>query len=226
MRFEGDRAVARRTVAWDPVGGVLTVGERSVALTCPEGDNECILRTYLHLVAEQRDVVLDRSVVLRRDDVVVLAELLDLDDVRLERQLASILRLSAPDARALRRELLRHRVTVAAVGVGLVAFPLGVAAAAAEPAQPAEPAARVTPSPDALDRTVDTPTTTQVTVEAPPVAVVVPPTTVAAATAPTPVDETEIGYSVTYERDPDFVAPEGVDIGDAMVLERELPPGG
>jgi hypothetical protein len=36
--------------------------------------------------------------------------------------------------------------------------------------------------------------------------------------------EVEIGDAVTYERDPDYVPPEGVEIGDALVIERDAPP--
>lgn len=237
---EATRAISRRSVSWDPAVGVLTVGERSVTLTCETGDNECILRTYLHLVADQRDVALDRSVVLRRDDVLVLAELLDLDDVRLEQRLASILRLSGAEATALRRDLLRQRLTYAALGVGLVAgVPFAGAAAADDAPAPTAPATRaevveVLASPDSTDRPIDVaaaPTTVAVTVEATPPARAVTDPPAVAASAPTPAAppvadppvETEIGYSVTYERDPDFVPPEGVEIGDAMVIERDLP---
>lgn len=238
------QAIGRRTVSWDPERGVLTVGERSVALTCAPGDNECVLRTYLHLVADQRDVRLDRSVVLRRDDVLVLAELLDLDDVRLEHQLTAILRISGDEAKALRRDLLRHRVTAAAMGVGLLAVvPLAGAAAADDaPAftDPA-PAVCVVPSPDSLDHEVEVPAVEVPAVEATPTDEIAPPVVpvaeppAAAASAPTtvapaqrphepePEAATEIGWSETHERDPDAVAPEGVEIGDAMVLERDLP---
>jgi hypothetical protein len=244
MGFEGTSAISRRAVAWDPVAGVLTVGARAVTLTCGEGDNECVLRTYLHLVAEQRAVELDRRVVLRRDDIRVLAELLDLDDVGLERLLASLLRLSDREARDLRRELLRQRVTVAAFGVGLAAT-LPLTAVAADEPTPPVPNAAVTDhtalaADSARPHLTAVPAETAITVEAPtttatypttaaPTTAAVPassPPTVAPASAEPPApepDEVEIGYSVTYERDPDFVAPEGVDIGDAMVLERDLP---
>lgn len=225
------RAINRRAVAWDPARGVLTVGERAVTLTCAAGDNECILRTYLHLVAEQRDVALGRAVDLRRDDVLVLAELLDLDDVRLEHKLAAILRLSDPEAKALRRELLRSRVTVAAMGVGLVAgLPFASAAAAGGATKSPGTTEVVRMAADDDEPVVEaTPTTVtvEVTTTVPPAAPAVTEPTVAPAVAhqpgPPPAPEPEIGWSVTYERDPDYVPPEGVEIGDAMVLERDLP---
>lgn len=244
MAHEGARAIERRTVSWDPELGVLTVGERSVTLTCPPGDNECILETYLHLVAEQRAVRLDRKIVLRRDDVLVLAELLDLDDVRLEQKLASFLRLSDPEAKALRRDLLRQRVSAAALGVGLVAgLPLAAAVGTSSAGASDATSSNRTEAPanehGDLDLT-DTPTTAAVTVEVPtPAPDPAPPAPVVAADptdatepepepepsdAPPPSDDVEIGYTVTYERDPDYVPPDGVEIGDAMVIERDLPP--
>lgn len=168
------RAVQRRSISWNPDSRELVVGQRRAVLACGPGDNECVLRTYLSLVAEQRDVVLGRGMPLRADDVAVLAELLDLDDSALEARLQRILRLSSEEASSLRSKLLRHRLAAGAVGVGLAAAAsFGVAQAVAAQTAP--------------DSTVD------------------------------------IGYTVRYERDPDFVAPEGVDIGDAMVLERDAP---
>lgn len=230
-------------MSWDPHLGLLTVGDRSVTLTCPPGDNECILETYLHLVAEQRAVRLDRRIVLRRDDVQVLAELLDLDDARLEQRLARILRLSDPEAKALRRDLLRQRVSAAALGVGLAAgVPLaaavGTSSAAASDATSSNRTEAPTNEPGHLDLTA-TPTTTAVTVEVPapePPAVPPAPAPEVAAAAPPehperppaeeapPVEDVEISYTVTYERDPEFVPPDGVEIGESMVIERDLPP--
>lgn len=242
-------------MAWDPELGVLTVGERSVTLTCVAGDNECVLRTYLHLVAEQRAMPLDRSIVLRRDDVLVLAEILDLDDSRLEQRLATILRLSDPEARALRRDLLRQRVAVAAIGVGLVAgFPLGrdvaaaddatpeavpaVAEVAADPA-PAVPELRIVPKANIVTVEV-APPTTEVVDTAPEVEAPAPPPPAAAVAAPVeevvapvielvtpqPEPDAEVDYSVTYERDPNFESTNGTEIGDAMVIQRDVPPAG
>jgi hypothetical protein len=84
-------------------------------------DNESILRAYLQLVSEQRGVPLGQSILLRRRDVAVLADFLDLDDDALEGKLAAILKLSTQEASDLGGQLRRHRVAVAAVGVGMLA---------------------------------------------------------------------------------------------------------
>jgi hypothetical protein len=229
--------IERREVAWDAATATLTVGGRSTVVTCDPGDNECLLRTYLGLVAEQRDVTLGRGAHLRRDDVAVLAELLDLDDVDLEARLRRILHLSSRDAADLHRRLRRHRVAAAAVGVGLLAtVPAGRALAiAADGTQtsgtPTSVAVvEVDPvSPDALDHPITvTFAPADVEVLEPLVAVAETPAPAPdpePALEPEPEGEAEVGYSVTYERDPSYVPPEGVDIGDSMLIERDAANG-
>ena len=122
---------ARRQVTFDASSGTLTVGGRTTVVSGQLGDNERLLRIYLGLVAEQRAMPLDRAVHLRRADIATLAELLDLDHADLSDDLARILRLTADQASDLHRRLLRQRLAVAAMGVGLVAA-VPVAAGAAE----------------------------------------------------------------------------------------------
>lgn len=176
MRTE--RKIERRAVSWDPDTRELVVGRRRVLLECDPGDNECVLRTYLSLVAEQRDIVLGLAMQIRADDIAVLAEILDLEDTALELRLQRLLRLSRADAATLKSRLLRHRLAAGAVGVGLLAA-ASVAAASVAAADPPPP--HYTSSTDS---------------------------------------GVDIGYTVRYERDPNYVAPEGVDIGDAMIIER------
>jgi hypothetical protein len=230
--------IARRQVAYDAGRGLLTVGARAVVVGCDAGDNDCLLRTYLGLVAEQRDVPLGTGVHLRRDDVAVLAELLDLDDVDLEARLRSILHLSGEEAADLHKRLLRHRVAAAAVGVGLLAgVPATAVVASADEAPASVPVTtnvEVPSSPDAIDRpvVVDAPepivlrpvlkvaaTPPAPAAEPAPAAAVVEPPAEPAPPAVEP--EVEIGYTVTYEQDPSFVPPEGVDIGSSLVIERD-----
>jgi hypothetical protein len=123
---------ARRQVGYDPSDGTLTVGARTTVVTRDLGDNERLLRTYLDLVTEQREVPADRAVRLRRADITALAELLDLDDADLVDRLTRILRLSELEARDLHRRLVRQRVAAAAIGVGMLAA-VPAAAGAAEP---------------------------------------------------------------------------------------------
>jgi hypothetical protein len=216
----GSGAAERRTVSYDPSSGTLVVGARSVKVHCAPSDNECLLRTYL--VAEQRDVRLDTAVHLRRDDIAVLAQLLDLDDDSLEFRLRRLLRLSERDAAVLARRLRRNRVALA-LGLGvLTAVPAVEALVGADQA---------VASPDATDVVAEASTTTTVSTSttAAPTTITVavpapaPEATIADASepAPSPVD---VGYAVRYERDPEFVPPPGVDIGDAMFIERDAPP--
>ena len=124
--------IARRQVGYDPSDGTLTVGARTTVVTRDLGDNERLLRTYLDLVTEQREVPADRAVRLRRADITALADLLDLDDADLVDRLTRILRLSELEARDLHRRLVRQRVAAAAIGVGLLAA-VPAAAGAVEP---------------------------------------------------------------------------------------------
>jgi hypothetical protein len=218
----GSGSAERRTVSYDSTSGTLVVGARSVKVHCAPGDNECLLRTYLDLVADQRDVRLDTAVHLRRDDITVLAQLLDLDDDSLEFRLRRLLRLSEREAAALARRLRRNRVALA-LGLGvLTAVPtvealVGADQAVASP-DSADAVAEASTTTTVSTSTTAAPTTVTVAVAAPE-----PEATVADASepAPAPVD---VGYAVRYERDPEFVPPPGVDIGDAMFIERDAPP--
>jgi hypothetical protein len=219
---------ARRQVAYDARTGTLIVGDRTTVLTCDPGDNEALLRTYLGLVAEQREVVLGRGVHLRRSDIAVLAELLDLEDADLEARLQRILRLSGTEAAALHRRLLRQRVVAAAMGVGLLASVPTIGPAGAEEDPDAAWGRPVHATLGVSHETMDR----HLRIVAPFVADDVDKS--ASAPAPAPATdpapeveaEAEVDYSVRYERDPNFVPPEGVDIADAMIIERDPPPAG
>jgi hypothetical protein len=237
MRTDGGwaspRPIERRAVSFDPATGLLVVGHRRAKVTCRPGDNECVLRTYLALVAEQRDVPVDRSVVLRQDDVAVLAELLDLDDADLEARLVRLLRLSEREAADLRHQLLRHKVAAATIGVGmLAAVPVAASAATSDPAPPSSTTSSTTSTTIAVEPTTATtvaPTTTTVTVvvpatDAPATAADPEPAPEADPAPPTTAPPTEIGDAIRYERDPDYTPPPGVEIGDALVIERGTPP--
>jgi hypothetical protein len=206
-------------VSYDPETATLVVGARRVVVTCDPSDNECLLRTYLELVAAQRGVAVGTAIRLRRDDVLALARLLDLDDDDLESRLQRLLRLSENDASSLARRLRRNRVA-AALGLGVItAVPAleGLAGADRADASPTPVAAveeTTTTTNDPMPSTAVT-----VTVPAP---VPAPETTTAVVSDPAPAP-VEVGHAMRHERDPDFVAPPGVDIGDAMVVERDTP---
>jgi hypothetical protein len=191
--------IERRQVAYDASSGVLTVGGRTAVVTAELGDNERLLRTYLGLVAQQRDVVLGRAVHLRRADVTALSALLDLDDGDLEGQLANILQLSDEEAADLHRRLLRQRFAAAAIGVGIFAGASAAvpAAGAAEPKAVAAAEQTATVSSKAIG--------SPVTVHAAPLA-----------SAP----DVALAPAVRHEREVPPATPEGVDIGDALTIER------
>jgi hypothetical protein len=137
MRRDRRATTSRPALDLDRGRSHLTVGRRTVAMASDAKDNESILRAYVKLVAEQRGVPVGRSVLLRRRDIAVLSDFLDLDDTQLERKLAAILDLADEQAVEIGKELRRHRIAVAAVGVGLLAgspFAGAGADAAAAPA--------------------------------------------------------------------------------------------
>jgi hypothetical protein len=142
--------IARRPVGYDPSDGTLTVGARTTVVTRDLGDNERLLRTYLDLVTEQREVPADRAVRLRRADITALAEVLDLDDADLVDRLTRILRLSELEARDLHRRLVRQRVAAAAIGVGMLAAVPAVAGAA-------EPSVMTSNVPPAASKSIGAP---------------------------------------------------------------------
>jgi hypothetical protein len=234
---------SRSSLTFDADGRTMTVGGRSVTMARGPDDNEAVLRSYLALVAEQRGVPLDGSIDLRTDDVAALADFLDLDDTELEDKLAGVLRLSRRDAADLRSLLRRHRVA-AAVGVGVLAgVPLlGASAAAGGSKAPATADAPAAEPVAVAGGDARGPADAVVVVEVAPTTPAGPaapgtspaegadapaPTAPPAAPTPAPAPDddspdggTDIGEVVRYERDPSFVPPPGVDIGDAMVIER------
>lgn len=113
--------VQRREVSWEPSIRRLTVGKESAFISGDTVDNEAVLRTYLDLVAMQRHISLNQSVILRRDDIAVLAELLDLEDDHLEADLVAMLHLTPAAASRLHRRLLGRRLAIGALGLSLLA---------------------------------------------------------------------------------------------------------
>ena len=179
--------VQRREVSWDPATGTLTVGTRSRVLSCPPGDNECILTTFVDLVAQQRRVRRGADLDLRRDDIAVLAEVLDLDDADLEARLARILLFSPAEAAHIHRLLLL--AAAATVGAGLLS-PLPASAQEGPSSVAAEKAIH---SPDVT--TAPVPTDAPITVEIDDSVVYERP-----AEDPAPGPEVEIGEALVIER--------------------------
>jgi hypothetical protein len=176
---------------------ILTIGGRSTLVPDPSAGNEAMLRAYLALVAEVRGTPLGSGIELRHDDVVVLAEFLDLADGDLEAHLVNLLGVSANDAADVHRRIRKHRAITAAATLSVGGFLLlGAKTLPSNPTPaPPEPIVHtVSASPD--------PTTTI--------------TTTTVAIAPLPEAPSPSSYALAATPD--------VEIGDALVIERGQQP--
>lgn len=200
------RDATSQPVVFDRDRMVLTIGDRSISVPDPSGGNEAVLRAYLTLVSEVRGVTIGSPVEIRHDDVVALAEMLDLEDADLERHLVELLCLSPAGAAEVHGRIRRHRALTAAATLAFGGLALlgatNISSPDPSPPAPVRTAAHATvasaPAPE--------PSTT--TTEAPaPVASAAP---VAAATPDSVIPPPD---------DPD-----GVEIGDALVIERGQQP--
>ena len=187
----------------------LTIGERSTVVNHPALGNEAVLRSYLALVAEVRGTPIGSGIQVRHDDVVVLAQVLDLADDELDLLLARLLGVSAAEAAQVGRRLRRrHAFAAAAASLtvgGLALFGATKVSASPDPGTPArvEPAAAVVSVSE-----ITAPSTTT----APPADVTT--TTPVTVTPPHEVEDPA----------PAPVASDDVQIGDALVIERGQPP--
>src|SRR3954466_16407919 len=109
----------RQPVEFDPETMRLTIGEHSTVVSHPALGNEAVLRSYLALVAEVRGTPIGAGIEVRHDDVVVLAEILDLTEYDLGVHLANLLGVSAKDAADVHRRIRRHRAFAAAFAAAL-----------------------------------------------------------------------------------------------------------
>ncbi|MEO7556818.1 MAG: helix-turn-helix transcriptional regulator [Acidimicrobiales bacterium] len=235
-----DELIPPRTrVRYEPQTRTLILGDRTVAIVRRADDangNSAVLRTYLGAVAASRGCLPGTPLALRRDDIAVLAQLLDLDDDDLEIRLQRLLGLSATDAAAVRSRLLSRSVT--AVGTALVVGVLatGSLAAASAAGGHSDPSPTPTTSPStSASVMVRPPTTTMtpittiaVTSTAPDTtAVPEPPGAGAAAESPasTGTGTAEVdSHRISPVQLPDDADGDGIDIGTALVIERGAPP--
>src|SRR3954468_24025213 len=104
----------RQPVEFDPETMRLTIGEHSTVVSHPALGNEAVLRSYVELVAEVRGTPIGSGIEVRHDDVVVLAEILDLTDTDLETHLANLLGVSARVAADVHGRIRRHHAFAAA----------------------------------------------------------------------------------------------------------------
>lgn len=201
---------SRQPVEFDPQSLRLTIGEHSTLVSDPALGNEAVLRSYLGLVAEVRGTPIGSGIEVRHDDVVVLAQVLDLTDTDLESHLQRLLGVSAAEAANVGRRLRRRRAfatAMASVTVGGLAL-LGATNVAASPS----------PSPSngvpAASSQAEVTTTTSA-VEQSTTVTTLPPVTEPPATTPPPAVEAPHSHPTS---------PDDVQIGDALVIERGTQP--
>src|SRR4051812_24414509 len=101
-------ANSRQPVTFDRASMRLAIGDKCTLVPDPAAGNEAMLRSYLALVADVRGTPIGSGIEVRHDDVVVLAEILDLTDADLDVHLANLLGVSAKDAADVHRRIRRH----------------------------------------------------------------------------------------------------------------------
>ena len=200
----------------------LTIGEHSTIVSHPALGNEAVLRSYLSLVAEVRGTPIGSGIQIRQDDIVVLAQVLDLSDADLESDLARLLGVSSAMAAEVGRRLRRRRAFAAAASltVGGLAL-LGATKVAASPApqSPAPvPVVTTMPAPE-MTTTVGAPEVTSTTVADLPPVTTPPPVTSAPHTHPTSPDDVQIGDALVIERGQQPADP-STQIDNAVTYER------
>lgn len=207
--------LSRQPVTFDRHSLRLTIGDKSTVVPDSAAGNEAMLRSYLALVAEVRGTPIGSGIEVRHDDVVVLAEILDLTDADLEVHLANLLGVSANDAADVHRRIRRHHAFAAAfaAALGSIAMVGAPNVSAATPAT-AKPAV-------ASSMQEDVPETTAIVAIAPAVAdeTPAPPPPPAPHSRPTSVDDVQIGDALVIERGQPPADP-STQIGDTVTYER------
>jgi hypothetical protein len=205
---------SRQPVNFDHESNRLTIGDRSTVVPDSAAGNEAMLRSYLALVAEVRGTPIGSGIEVRHDDVVVLAEILDLADTDLEVHLANLLGVSAKEAADVHGRIRRHRAFAAAFAAALGSIALlSATSVAADPNQPA--AAVVTFTPEEVPAKVVVAVPTAPVAEAP-----VPATAAPATHSHHPHSgDAEIGDALVIVRGEQPDDP-NTQIGDAVTYER------
>jgi hypothetical protein len=197
----------------------LSIGERSTVVPDLAAGNEAVLRNYLALVADVRGTPIGSGIEVRHDDVVVLAEILDLSDADLDKHLSRLLGVSANDAAEVHRRLRRHHAFAAAfaAALGSVALLTAPNVSAANP-MPAK-TATVALTPEEVPHTVpavapNTPPPAANEAPTPP-----PPPAPTPHASPTSPDDVQIGDALVIERGTQPADP-NTKVGDAVTYER------
>jgi hypothetical protein len=242
--LDGNGRAERPAVA--VVDGALRVGESAVALGSRNAE---VLGAYAAAVRVERGLGADEPFALRHRDIAALADILDIDDAQLERDLMAVMGLSSDDAAGARQRLLRRRVAVTVSGVALAAAGLISGArllgtGVAEPASAATPATTTVLAPTTTSTstaqwtatsTTSASTTSATTVVPPTTTTAASPTTVAPSTTSTTVPaesdvpESDVPESVVPEVVVPEITPEPVvivapEIGESVVIEPAAPP--
>lgn len=210
-------AETRQPVMFDRDTMRLSIGDRSTIVPHFGAGNEAMLRSYLALVAEVRGTPIGSGIEVRHDDVVVLAEILDLTDVDLDNLLSILLGVSVKEAAAVHGRLRRHRALAAAasVAIGSIALLGATNVSAASPSSPrhSHMVGISTSSPEG-------PATTHATAPTESPASTPAPESAPVPTAhPHPSDEVQIGDALVIERGAQPADP-NTQIGDTVTYER------
>jgi hypothetical protein len=201
--------LSRQPVVFDQASMRLSIGDKWTLVPDLTAGNEVVLRSYLALVADVRGTPIGSGIEVRHDDVVVLAEILDLSDADLELHLANLLGVSAKDAADVHRRIRRHRAFAVsfAAALGSVGI-LGAGNISAASPAPARSAVVTSLQEDVTATTAD-----------PASAVIVADPTTVPAEVPTTVATTPV-----TEAPVDQPSTDDVEIGDALVIERGVQP--
>lgn len=153
-----------------------------------------MLRAYLTLVAEARGVPIGAGIKLRQDDIVVLAEILDLSDRDLESHLVTLLGVSANDAADVHRRIRKHRALTAVATASVGGFLL--LGATHLPSSTPAPTVHTIGAVSIQSAPPTTTTATTIAVQAPP-----PEAPPPSSHAPSPTtSDVEIGTALVIER--------------------------
>jgi hypothetical protein len=201
VELGSESLTTRHPVTFDRDAMTLTIDDRSTVVPDSAAGNEAMLRSYLALVAEVRGTPIGSGIEVRHDDVVVLAEILDLTDSDLEVHLANLLGVSANDAAAVHRRIRRHAAFAAAFAAALSSVAVVTTDVSAATNRPAAAVAFVRE---------EVPTTIAFQASSPAAPNETPPAA-ANETPPPPPPPTTFVYPVSRD---------DVQIGDALVIEK------
>jgi hypothetical protein len=214
---------------FEPEAGVLVVGNRTAVVDGPSA-TDVVVGRYVELVVSQRAQRPGSHIDLRNDELAALADLLALAptelDERIDRELDRLLgRLGTGDTGSDRSRVWRRLVFAALLGTAVAA---GAAWALSDDGDVTSTGGTDDETPATQPEAADTPTTAAPVEPTAPAAL--PVDTTAPVSAPSEEPTVEIidlpdGGTATRTESAPAPPTEGVDIGTAVVIERnEAPP--